>query len=194
MAAPAQAHTPQGPKLDRPRVDVGVSIEEWNVFLHRWEVFCTGLGIGVAQAPFQLFQCAGPELGDSLLKANPTVASGSLPDLIAAMRSLAVIPVATYVLRTELLRLHQERDETFRAFTARVREKAETCAYAAVCECDKAVDYTDHIIRDVLINGIYDSDIRCEVLSTSVEESVSLMCPMNELKCSINELKYVSHK
>ena len=142
MAAPAQAPTPQGPKLDRPKVDVGVSIEEWNVFIRRWDVFCTGSGIGAAQAPFQLFQCAGPELGDSLLKANPTVASGTLQDLIAAMRSLAVIPVATCVLRTELLQLRQERDETFRAFTARVRGKAETCAYVAECGCGEAVDYT----------------------------------------------------
>ena len=71
----------------------------------------------------------------------------------------SVIPVATCVQRTELLQLHQER-----AFTARVRGKAETCAYIAVCECGKDVDYTDHIIRDVLINGIYDSHIRRETL------------------------------
>ena len=82
------------------------------------------------------------------------------------MRSLAVIPVATCVLRTELLQLRQERDEAFRAFTARVRGKAETSAYNAVCECGKNVDYTDHITRDVLLNGIYDPDIRREVLGT----------------------------
>ncbi|KAJ8333519.1 hypothetical protein SKAU_G00415270 [Synaphobranchus kaupii] len=123
-------------------------------------------GIGAAQAPFQLFQCAGPDLGDSLLKANPGAASQPLADLIAAMRSLAVIPVATCVLRTELLQLRQERDETFRAFTARVRGKAETCAYVTVCVCGVNVDYTDHIIRDVLVNGIHDSDIRRETLGT----------------------------
>ena len=82
------------------------------------------------------------------------------------MRSLAVIPVVIGVLRTELLQLHQERDEPFRAFTARVRGKAETCAFAAACECGKSVDYTDHVIRDVLLNGIPDQDIRREVLGT----------------------------
>lgn len=76
MAAPAQAPTPRGPRLDRPKVDVGVSIEEWNVFIRRWNVFRAGSGIGDAQAPFQLFQCAGPLLGDSLLKAVPDAASG----------------------------------------------------------------------------------------------------------------------
>ena len=94
---PAQIPTTHGPKLDRPKVDVGVTIEEWNVFIRRWDVFRTGSGVGAAHSPFQLFQCAGPELGDSMLKANPNITSGPLVDLIAAMRSLAVIPVATCV-------------------------------------------------------------------------------------------------
>ena len=50
-----------------------------------------------------------------MLKDNPNIASVPLVDLIAAMRSLAVIPVATCVLRTKLLQLHKERDEAFRA-------------------------------------------------------------------------------
>ena len=72
----------------------------------------------------------------------------------------------TGVLRTELLQLCQERDEPFRAFTARVCGKAETCAFSTKCECGKNVDYTDHVIRDVLLNGISDPDIRREVLGT----------------------------
>jgi len=69
-----------------------------------------------------LFQCAGDELGDSLLKANPYVASDTLPQLLAAMCSLGVIPVAIGILCTELLQLHQNHDEPFRTFTARVRK------------------------------------------------------------------------
>ena len=70
----------------------------------------TGSGIGDASAPYQLLQCTGPELGDSLLKANPNLATETLPHLLAAMRSLTVIPVAPCVLRTELLQLRQARD------------------------------------------------------------------------------------
>ena len=176
-APPSHVPTPHGPNLERPRVDIGVSIEEWNVFVRRWEVFCTGSGIATAQAPFQLFQCAGPDLGDSLLKANPNATHGTIDELLAAMRSLAVIPVATCVLRTELMALRQERDEMFRAFASRVRGKAETCSYAAVCRCGQPVDYTDHIVRDVLVNGIYDSDIRREALGTPD----ILKLPVNEV-------------
>ena len=82
------------------------------------------------------------------------------------MRSLAVIPIATGVLRTELLQLKQERDEPFCAFTARLRGKAEICEFMAERECGKGVNYTDHAIRDVLLNGINDPDIHREVLGS----------------------------
>lgn len=72
-----------------------------------------------------------------------------------------MIPVATGVLRPDLQQLRQGRDETFRAFTTSVRGKAETCAN---CECGKSVDYTRHAIRDVLLNGMHDTDILREVL------------------------------
>ncbi|KAK3710029.1 hypothetical protein QZH41_012419, partial [Actinostola sp. cb2023] len=125
----------RGPKLERPKVDIGISVEEWNIFKRRWEVFRAGSGIDDSSAPSQLFQCAGNELGDNLLKANPNATTEPLHQLMAAIRSLAVIPVATSVLRTELLRLHQERDEPVRAFAAKVRGKAETCAFATKCPC-----------------------------------------------------------
>ena len=82
----------RGPKLERPKVDVGVSLEEWNVFVRRWNVFKSGSGIEDASAASQLFQCTGPALGDSILKTDATATTKSLSDLLAAMRSLAVIP------------------------------------------------------------------------------------------------------
>ena len=62
--------------------------------------------------------------------------------------------------------MHQEHDEPFRTFAARVRGKAETCEFKAACQCGNVVNYTDHAIRDVLLSGISDLDIRREVLGT----------------------------
>ena len=107
-----------------------------------------------------------PDLGDSLLKANPSVVSNTLIQLVSAMRYFAVIPVATGVLRTELLQQRQERDKPFCAFTARVCGKAGTCEFTT-CECGKNIDYTDHVICDILLNGIGDTDIRRKLLGTS---------------------------
>lgn len=102
------------------------------------------------------------------LKSDPTVVSKPTNELLAAMKSLAVIAVATGVTRAELMSLKQDRDEQFRAFAAMVRGKAETCGYTTqcACTCTNIVDFTDSIARDVLLSGIADTDIRREMLGT----------------------------
>ena len=97
--------TRRGPKLEKPNVNIGVSAEQWNVFRRRWEVFRTGSAIDTTSAAAQLFQCSRNELSTSLLKANPQIAESSLTNLLAEMRSLAVISVATGVTRSELFQL-----------------------------------------------------------------------------------------
>ena len=71
--------------------------------------------------------------------------------------------------------MRQDPDEPFRTFSARVQGKAEVCefktSYNSNCSnCDAPVAgevyYTDEVIRDVLLNGIADSDIRREALSS----------------------------
>ena len=156
----------EGPKLTRPSIDVGVSLEAWNVFTHRWQMFRQGSGINEASATAQLFQCASQSLGDSLLKSDAEIVSKPLQELLSAMRRFAVIPVATGVLRSDLMQMGQLRDELFRAFSARVRGKADTCAFTVDCTCGLKVNYIDHMIRDTLLNGTADNEIRREILGS----------------------------
>ena len=157
---------PTGPKLDRPRIDMGVDSETWNAFERRWDNFRRGSGINDTSASLQLFQCAADSLGDALLKAEPDITSRPIAEVMVAMKSLAIIPVSRGVKRAELADMNQSPDEVFRAFAARVRGKAETCTFNIVftCSCNKVnlVDYTDESIRDVLLKGIADLDIRRE--------------------------------
>ena len=110
----------------------------------------------------------------------------SIYDALSALKSLAVVPVALGVLRSDLASLRQEPDETFREFAARVQSKAEVCEFkthftgcCAACNCKTTfcgeTYYTDEVIRDVLINGIADMDIRREALSAEriLEKSVT---------------------
>jgi len=158
--------TSRPPALDRPKIDVGASIEQWNLFTRKWELYRMGSGITDTAAPAQLFQCASEQLGDSILKSDSTIMNKPLADLVTAMKSLAVVPVATGVLRSYLLQLRQDRDEPFRTFAARVTGRAESCAFKAKCPCGQNVDYTDYEIKDVLISGINDVDIRRDILGT----------------------------
>ena len=81
---------PEGPKLTRPSIDVGVSLEAWNVFTRRWQMFRQGSGINEASATAQLFQCASQSLGNSLLKSDAEIVSKPLQELLSSMRQLAV--------------------------------------------------------------------------------------------------------
>ena len=112
--------------------------------------------------------CSEIELRDSLLKANPKITDESLPTLLAAMHALAVIPVATCVLRSELLQLRQEQDKPF----------------LAKCSCGDSVDYTDHIICDIIMNSLYNTDICREVLGLAdiLEKPVNDVIALVETK------------
>ena len=157
----------EGPELTRPSTDVGVSLEAGNVFTRRWQTFRQGSGINKVSATAQLFQCASQSLGDSLLKSDAEIVSKPLQELLSALRRLAVIPVATGVLQSDLVQMHQLRDEPFRAFTARVRGKADTCAFAVDCTCGLKVNYTNHMICDTLLNDIADNEVRREILGSA---------------------------
>ena len=159
----------RGPKLERPKVEAGISQEVWNNFVRRWDAFRIGSNISAEAAPIQLFQCADQELADVMLKTDRGITSRTVEEVLDAMRLLAVIPVARGTVRAELMQMVQSNDESFRTFAARVRGKAETCQYSveAKCTCQKSfsVDYTDEAIRDVLLAGIASVDVRREALS-----------------------------
>ena len=55
----ASAPMTSGLKLDRPKIDIGVTLEQWNMFERRWDVFVTGSGINPTHSSPQLFQCRG---------------------------------------------------------------------------------------------------------------------------------------
>lgn len=80
------------------------------------------------------------------------------------------------------MNMSKQRDETFRNFAARVRGKAECCSYSLKCtHCERAMDLTGSMVKDVLIAGIYDLDICKDVLglnnilSKSVNDIISLV-------------------
>ena len=174
--AQPQPPTPKGPKLERPKIQLNSSPEDWNAFSRRWGTYKTGSGIVDANASGQLLECASPELGNIVLRAHPDFASKPIDEALTILRSLAVVPVALGVLRSELSAMIQDPGETFRTFAAKVQGKAETCefttTFSGTCggcqtEFHGKTYYTDERLRDVLLDGIADNDIRREALSVS---------------------------
>ena len=75
----APSNVPRGgPKLDRPTIETGVSMEEWIMFTRRWNILREGSQIAESNASHHLFQCADAALGDSLLKTDPDIIKNCL--------------------------------------------------------------------------------------------------------------------
>ena len=84
---------------------------------------------------------------------------------MAAIKKLAVREENTMVARVALHNMRQDRDETVRSFGARIRGQASVCKFLIKCPgCDKEVNYTDAILRDVVTKGISDPEIQLDLL------------------------------
>ena len=61
----------------------------------------------------------------------------------------------------------QQSDEVIRAYVARLTATADMCGMtvSCTCGCNNQVSYRDHVLQQLIINGMYDNDIRLRVLS-----------------------------
>ena len=174
--ANAAAHQ-RAPKIDRPKISAGSSEEIWNTFMTRWTMFKRSTGITGPEAVQHLFHCCEDELGDALLKAHPDAATGNEDELVAKIKKMAVIPVAVCVRRAELLGTQQDHGENARAFCAKLKGKAATCSYTADCTsdtCTQVINFTDIMVKDVLVSGLADEEVKKEVLGWSELDNKSL--------------------
>ncbi|QQP49194.1 Hypothetical protein FKW44_009757, partial [Caligus rogercresseyi] len=103
--------------------------------------------------------CCDDDVADDILKEDPGIVKGSVKDLLASIKRIAVLPVAKSVKRAELFSLKQQVDEPVRSFYARVKGKAETCGFSSKCGCKRM------IVKDITIAGLADIDIRRDAMS-----------------------------
>ena len=76
-------------------------------------------------------------------------------------------PVALSFRRSDLLSIRQDHSESTLSFFARINGKASTCGFTIDCPgptCDQKIDFTDIIVKYVLINGLVDDDTRRDAL------------------------------
>ena len=159
----------KAPTVDRPSLGLDISEEDWDDFENLWKQFKKVTKLKPDEEATHLFQCCSSDLKQQLLKSESGVLEKNEADLRKAMKGLAVIPVAISVRRTELLSMGQDKGEVIKSFFAKVRGKALTCRFKIKCPVCVApnvtvVDYTEEVVKDVLIHGIYDADIKQEIL------------------------------
>ena len=115
----------------------------------------------------QLFACCSEELRHSLSRTTGgTHFAKPEPQLLALIKQLAVRYQNPAVHVQEFLGLVQHQDEGVRHFVTRLRGVAARCNFVENCSCDRAVSYADSMIRFKLIAGLYDSEIKEDILSS----------------------------
>ena len=115
-----------------------------------------------------LFECCEEDLGIwedlDILKCHPSSVRETEEHLLSLIKRMAVIPAAVSVKRSDLLSTKQDHGENARSFFARIN-----------------VDFTEIIVKDVLISGFADVDIKNEILgcpeldNKSVQETVTFI-------------------
>jgi len=170
LSVHALVHTATAPakveKVCRPNIQSGVTSEDWQYFLRRWEGYKNATRIRDSEIRVQLLECCEENLRRDLHRSNPQIDSKDEPTILHAIRSLAVREENTMVSRVNLHNMTQHKEESVRIFAARLAGQAEICKYVVKCSCEPPtdVDYTKDMIRDVLCRGLADAEIQQDIL------------------------------
>ena len=182
-------------KVSRPSISSGISAADWSYFETRWKEYAEATNIKGKTLILQLLECCDEQLRRDLTRDTiGALTSKSEEELIDGMKKFAVREENPMVARVELHSMVQGHDEAVRVFGARVRGQANVCKYTLKCKhCSRDVDYTDHIIRDVISQGLADKDIQLDLLGSdnqapTLEETLQFIEKKESGKRSANRL------
>ena len=168
-AAVSVADKQKAPKIDRPTINQGCTEEDWAAFSRRWDLFKSGTALHPSQVTPQLIACCETEFESALFRDDPQVASKSADIVLASIKRLAVIGVALSAPRAATLKTCQEPGEPIRNYVARLRGKAHVCNFTTKGSCGNdacIADFTDDMVKMIMINGLADEDVKKDILST----------------------------
>ena len=153
-------------KVRRPTITGGGSSEDWQYFVTRWEEYASATKLADKDKVLQLLECCDEQLRRDLTRAaGGTLSTKPENEVMEAIHKLAVREENTMVARFTLHQMVQEVDEPIRNFGARIKGQANVCKYNTECSnCDHSIDYTDEILRDVLVRGLADTEIQLSLL------------------------------
>ena len=157
-------------KVKRPVISASGTSEEWTYFTQRWAEYKRATHLVGEDINFQLLECCDEALRKDMTRSfnNPT--SYDETTLLGHIKSLAVRQENVMVARLHLQQMRQDRDEPARTFSARLKGHASVCQYNINCECGSQLSHSDQMLRDTLIVGLADDDIRLDVLGQANQE------------------------
>ena len=169
--APAAATCPIE-KVRRPNIEHGGSTADWKYFETRWKQYVEATGITGKSRVIQLLECCDEPLRKAVTtSAEESLMDKSMDEVLSAIKKLAVKEENPMLSRIALQKMKQEHGENIRTFGSRLQSQASICKFTIPClKCNEEVDYSDAVLRDVLITGLEDQDIQAEILSSSDQD------------------------
>ena len=154
----------------RPSIGTYCKPADWANFMAAWERYRVGSNVQPNSAVYEFIECLLEELCTATTHAQPNILSLDIADVVRLSKSTAVIPVSICVRWSKALQCKQKMGETFRHFSISVRGAVTDCNFTAPCphavngpRCAAAdcngVDYTDSVVHDILLAGIYEVEI-----------------------------------
>ena len=177
-----------------PTINQNSTAEDWDFFESQWDDHKQLTKPSKQDISRILLQCCEPDLQKRLHRFHGRLGDKSEEEVLKKIKLEAVQIENVVMSRVTLQEMKQDRDESARSFTSRVLGQAKVCNYTTKfqcpCGCEQvyAVYYTDEQVRDVVVCGLADHDIRTDVLGDVNQET-----PLDKM-VQIIETKEVSKK
>ena len=181
-APPTSQASAKAEKVKRPTISAAGTSEEWAYFVLRWSDYKAATHLAGTDVVYQLLECCDDALRRDLTRTFGALTCLDEPVVLDKIKVLAVRQENVMVARYQLLQMQQDRDEPVRAFAARLRGQAGTCEYSVTCSCQRSVDYGDVMVKDALIRGLVDDEIRLATMSESKTDTLEATISYIEAK------------
>ena len=184
-------------KVPRPTITTNFTTEQWTYFLSRWNAYKSATQIKGQELITQLLACCSDSLQYDLFRTCGNQIHETEQNVITAIQKLTDQEENTMVARVTLSNMRQDDAEKVPQFVARLKGQASTCKYTSTLQCSNCQspvthNYTDSMVRDALIKGITDSDIRQDILG-EINQNMSLEEITKYISAKVQAKQSASH-
>ena len=168
-------------RLPRPVFTLNMTEATWQFKVIEWQSYIGKTPTTPDNKLLQLCAACDDELRQRIYDSGDYAGLDTEIKFLARMKDLAVIRIHKSVHLMNLYRMAQESDKGIRAFVARVMGTADMCGMVVRCPkdgCHTEVSYRDKVVKQVIIHGMINLEIKQRVLSRCGNSELS---PLAEL-------------
>ena len=178
----APSRGPRPPPLQMPKLSSQCSVAKFDDFQKQWRFYKASVDMPQSAVTSYLMNCLEEEVKNDVLAADADIHEKTEVEVLAAIKQYAVQRRAISSLKVDVWQMSQGEGESVHKFYARVKELASQCQFTVACTNNACpnrnppyISYCDEIIKQVVLNGLVDHDIKKEVLGTAGVDTKSLM-------------------